>query len=119
MTNFDKLYQKMNRAESIYSQRRDKFYDLINDVLNVFNLNDDNIDEINVTKESVVVYYSWRAAGCDCNDSIWLSKSLFDSDEPVRSAIKYKMEEENKLKEKDRLIKLKEFNRLKDELGII
>lgn len=55
MNNFNKLYQKMSCAESIYNTRKDAFYNLINEVLSVFDLDNDNIDNVVITKDTVQV----------------------------------------------------------------
>jgi len=118
MSNFDKLKKQLDKAEENASIKREEFYGLITEVLSVFNLNNDHYDDVWSNETHVIVNYSWRAAGCNCSDSITLPKSIFDAADPVAVAKIYKNDLDNSKKKSERSIKLEEFNALKKELGV-
>ena len=96
MSKFDKLKKSMDKAEEAYRSKQADFETLITEVLSVFKINNDHYDEIWSNETNVFVNFSWRAAGCNCSDSITLPKSIFDSENPVEAAKLYKIEQDKK-----------------------
>jgi hypothetical protein len=122
MSKFDDLLEETERAEDIAYEKREKVVSLILVALSPFDLNTDKIDHVQCfgrdSKAWVQIDYSWRAAGCDRSDNIILPKYIFDADDPAQEARKYINEEKIKTEAKDKAIKLKEYKRLQEELGL-